>query len=142
MKMKPAVLIVATPGDLQTSLQMLLALLSEVEVLVAAEGSSALQAVEHYAPALVILDFELPGTVGPKVLIDIKSCRPATPCLALVNDEQQLQRAKDAGADRAVIKGYPPAKLLANIEDLLFHGETGHRGEQNSRTETKSNEIS
>ena len=125
VKTKPTILILAMPGDLQTSLQVLLSLLSDVAVLVTAESSSALQAIERYAPALVIMDFALPEEDQPNGVNRIKACWPSTPILVLVNDEQQFQKAQDTGADLVLIKGYPAAKLLATIEDLLSQGGSG-----------------
>ena len=125
VKTKPTILILAMPGDLQTSLQMLLSLLSDVAVLVTAESSSALQAIERYAPALVIMDFALPEEDQPNGANRIKARWPTTPCLVLVNDEQQFQKAQNTGADLVLFKGYPAAKLLATIEDLLSQGDSG-----------------
>jgi DNA-binding NarL/FixJ family response regulator len=121
---KPTILILAMPGDLQTSLQMLLSLLCDVAVLVTAESSSALQAIEKYAPALVIMDFALPGEDLPKIVHLIKANLPTIPCLVLVDDEQQRQRAQNTGADLVLVKGYPAAKLLAAIEGLLSQRES------------------
>ena len=103
VKTKPTILILAMPGDLQTSLQVLLSLLSDVAVLVTAEGSSALQAVESYVPALVIMDFALPGEDQPDGVNRIKARWPTTPCLVLVNDEQQFRKAQDTGADLVLV---------------------------------------
>ena len=139
MKTKTAILILAVPGDLQTSLQMLLSLLSDVAVLVTAESSSALQAIERYAPALVIMDFALPEEDQPNGVNRIKACWPSTPILVLVNDEQQFQKAQDTGADLVLIKGYPAAKLLATIEDLLTQKESDNRIECDSNKNNLAN---
>ena len=120
---KPTILILAMPGDLQTSLQMLLSLLSDVAVLVTAAGYSALQAIEGYAPALVIFDFALNGG-DPQMIVDMIKVRwPTIPCLVLVNDAQQRQRAQNTGADLVLVKGYPAAKLLAAVENLLSQSD-------------------
>ena len=117
--MKPTILILAMPGDLQTSLQMLLSLLSDVAVLVTAESTSALQAIERYAPDLVVMDFALPEEDLPLVVNLIKARWSTIPCLVLVDDEQQGRRAQTTDADLVLVKGYPAAKLLADIEGLL-----------------------
>ncbi len=117
--MKPTILILAMPGDLQTSLQMLLSLLSDVAVLVTAESSSALQAIERYAPELVIMDFALPGENLPMIVKLIKTRWATIPCLVLVDDEQECQNAQCTDVDLVLVKGYPAAKLLAAIESLL-----------------------
>jgi len=139
VKTKPTILILAMPGDLQTSLQILLSLLSDVAVLVTAESTSALQAIERYTPALVIMDFALPEEDQPNGVNRIKARWPTTPCLVLVNDEQQFQKAQDTGADLVLVKGYPAAKLLATIEDLLTQRESGRGIELDSKEENPAN---
>ncbi len=59
----PLILIVAPPGDLQIGLQALLTTHLEVDVLVTAEGSSALRIIERHNPSLVILEYDLPRTM-------------------------------------------------------------------------------
>jgi len=127
MEMKPTILILAMPGDLQTSLQMLLSLLSDVAVLVTAESSSALQAIERNAPALVIMDFALPEEDLPMIVKLIKIRWPTIPCLILVDEEQQCQNAQCPDADLVLVKGYPAAKLLADIEGLLSQRDPGNQ---------------
>jgi len=133
--MKPTILILAMPGDLQTSLQVLLSLLSDVAVLVTAESSSALQAIERYAPVLVIMDFALPGEDLPMIVNFIKTCRPTIPCLVLVDDEQECQNAQCTDADLVLVKGYPAAKLLADIEGLLSQRDPDNQIESTSLEE-------
>jgi DNA-binding NarL/FixJ family response regulator len=119
MTMKQMVLIVAPPGDLQIGLQALLAVLPDVEVLVAAEGPLALEVIERHAPRLVILDDDLPGDAALLSANRIKARWPEIRCLVLVRDEQQRQRVGKTNADLVLIKGYPAAKLIAAIEGLL-----------------------
>jgi two-component system chemotaxis response regulator CheY len=130
MTAKQMVLIVAPPGDLQLGLQALLAVLHDVEVLVAAEGPLALEVIERHAPWLVILDDDLPGGAALLSASRIKARWPDIRCLVLVSDEEQRQRVGETGADLALIKGYPAAKLIAAIEGLLSREEKGgaHEG--------------
>jgi DNA-binding NarL/FixJ family response regulator len=117
--LKKMILIVALPGGLQIGLQALLAVLRDVEVLVAAEGSLALEVVERHAPSLVILDDDLPGDAALLTSNQIKARWPDIRCLVLVDDEQQRQRLEESSADLVLIKGYPAAKLIAAVEGLL-----------------------
>lgn len=119
METKPTILILAIPGNLQTSLQMLLSLLNDVAVLVTGECSSVMQIIEKHIPSLVIMEFDLPGENMPIVAKLIKERWPKIPCLVLVDDEQQRQQAKGTGADLVLVKGYPASKLITAIEELL-----------------------
>jgi DNA-binding NarL/FixJ family response regulator len=119
MTTKQMILIVALPSDLQIGLQALLAVLNDVEVLVAAEGPLAQEVVEKHAPSLVILDGDLPGDSALLAANQIKARWPEVRCLVLVSDEQQRQRVGETSADLVLIKGYPPAKLITAIQGLL-----------------------
>ena len=116
---KKMILIVAPPGGLQIGLQALLAVLHDVDVLVAAEGSLALDVVERHSPSLVILDDDLPGDAALLASNRIKARWPDIRCLVLVDDEQQRQRLEQSSADLLLVKGYPAAKLIAAVEGLL-----------------------
>jgi DNA-binding response OmpR family regulator len=124
---KQMILIVAPPGDLQLGLQALLAVLRNVEVLVATEGPLALEVIEKHAPSLVILDDDLPGDGALLSANQIKASWPEIRCLVLVSDEERRQRVGETNADLVLIKGYPPAKLIAAIQGLLSQEKGGER---------------
>ena len=88
---KPSRLSVSPPGDLQIGLQALLKTHLDLDVLVVGEGSSALKVINHQNPAVVILDHNLPGNTGPKIIRDIKIDWPGIICIVLINDEQGRQ---------------------------------------------------
>jgi DNA-binding NarL/FixJ family response regulator len=125
MAPKQMILIVAPPGNLQLGLQALLAVLRDVEVLVAAEGPLALEVIERHTPSLVILDDDLPGDATPLSANQIKARWPEVRCLVLADDEQQRQRLQETSADLVLIKGHPAAKLKAAIEGLLSCEQRG-----------------
>jgi DNA-binding NarL/FixJ family response regulator len=125
MAPKQMILIVAPPGNLQLGLQALLAVLRDVEVLVAAEGPLALEVIERHTPSLVILDDDLPGDATPLSANQIKARWPEVRCLVLADDEQQRQRLQETSADLVLVKGYPAAKLKAAIEGLLSCEQRG-----------------
>ena len=116
---KRVILIVSPPGDLQIGLQALLTTHLHVDVLVVGEGSSALKVINHQKPAVVILDNNLPGKNGPKIIRDIKTNWPEIICIVLINDEEGRQAFLEMGADFITIKGLPGAKLVSEIERLL-----------------------
>ena len=80
-------------------------------------------------PALVLLDTNLPGedtaTVLQRIRGDAFQGQPR--CLALVDTRRQQRDAMAAGADVALLKGYPTTKLFEVIQTLTVGRET--RGE-------------
>lgn len=113
------ILIVAPPGDLQIGLQALLTAHLEVDVLVTSERSSALKVIETQNPDMVILDHNLPSNTTLMIINQIQSSWPDIRCIVLVNDEEGRQNIQGAGSDLIVIKGFPGANLVAEIEKLL-----------------------
>lgn len=119
MNTKLVILIVSPPGDLQIGLQALLTTHLDVDVLVVGEASSALKVINHQKTAVVILDQNLPGNIAPILVSDIKINWPEIVCAILINDENGRQLFLDSGADLIAIKGFPGAKLVAEIKRLL-----------------------
>jgi DNA-binding NarL/FixJ family response regulator len=112
-------LIIFPPGDLQISLQVLLATRLEVDVLVTGEESSAMKVVERYCPTMVILDHDLPFNIAPTIIQWIKSSWPDIHCVDFVKDEEERQKVMDSEVDLIMIKGIPGRKVVAEIEKLL-----------------------
>jgi DNA-binding NarL/FixJ family response regulator len=120
MMTKSYALIVTGPGSLQNGLLALMTAMPQIEVVGEAEdASSALQMVVEHRPDLVLLDMDLPGTEPWALLRQIKNDWPATRCIALAEDVQHQQDSEAAGADVALVKGFPPAQLIATIKRLL-----------------------
>jgi len=111
---------------LQIGLQALLTIRLDVDVLVTGEGASALKVIERHKPALVILDYDLTRNTASMIIQYIKSSWPDVRCIVLVNDDEGCQKVLDAGADYAVIKGVPGAKLVAIVENLIDHQGGSH----------------
>jgi DNA-binding NarL/FixJ family response regulator len=76
-------------------------------------------------PDVVLLDASLPEDQVWGALREIKHAWSHTRSIVLVEDSQQKQKAQAAGADVALIKGYPATKLIAAIEGLLPQEEEG-----------------
>jgi DNA-binding response OmpR family regulator len=97
-------------------------------VVEAADGVAALEAFEREAPALVILDVNLPRLSGLEVCRQIRAGSPAgegtrtsTPIMMLTvrsAEEDQVQ-ALDLGADDYLTKPFSPRTLLARVRALL-----------------------
>lgn len=124
MKGYTMAVIVAEPGPLRDSLQTLLMALPQIEtVRLVGDAPSAWKAIAEQTPALVLLDTNLPDGDALVLLRKIKAQKHRARCLVLADDRQQQQEATAAGADAALLKGYPAAGLFETIEMLLLGSE-------------------
>ncbi len=114
------VLIVAKPDRLRDSLQFLLKTVPEINIVgLADDSSSALRLVSEHRLALVLLDTNLPGEEMTTVLRRIKADGSRSRCLVLSDTFEQQRRARSAGADVALVKGFSVAELFEVMEKLL-----------------------
>ncbi len=120
IKLGAPVLVAARPGRMRDSLQILLKMVNGINVVGHADdSSSAVRMVSMHRPALLLLDTNLPGEEISTVLKQIKANGSRSRCLVLVDSVQQRRDARTAGADVALIKGFPAAKLFEVIKGLL-----------------------
>ncbi len=106
----------AVSGSLDRALR-----LEGYEVLMAKDGSSALEALALTPPDAVILDLQLPDLDGVEICRRMRAAGDDTPVLMLtardaVNDRVQ---GLDAGADDYLVKPFALAELLARLRALL-----------------------
>ena len=121
-------LIVARPGPLRNSLQALMTTIPQIEILAETTDPSALLRMgAEIQPDVVLLDADLPGEQVWSALREIREEWSQTRSIVLVEDSQQQEKAQAAGADIALIKGYPAARLIAAIGRLLS-GESAELG--------------
>ena len=127
MTMRPTLALIATrPGPLLDSLVALMTTMDQVNaVLIAEDGASALRMMAQHRPALVVIETDLPTEEGHVPLQEIKTRWPQTRCIGLVEDIEQQQETKSAGADVVLIVGFPPARFIAAVEELLSPEERG-----------------
>ena len=119
-------LIVASPGPLRNSLQALMTTMPQIEILAETSDPSALLRMgAEMQPHVVLMDADLPEEQVCYALGQIKAEWSQTRSIVLVEDSQQQQLVQAAGADVALLKGYPAAKLIATIEELLSREEKG-----------------
>lgn len=113
-------LIVAKPGPLRNSLQALMTTMPQIEILAETSDPSALLRMGAEMQAdVVLLDASLPEEQLWAAVRQIKEKWTQTRSIVLVENSQQQERAQAAGADVALLKGYPAARLVAAIEGLL-----------------------
>ena len=89
-------------------------------------------------PELVLVDAELFDEDAWIAVTKIKAEYPHTHCVVLSENELQRQSAQDAGADLVLPKGYPAAKLVALIEDLLSQRGKNSQAEPDSKDDKKA----
>ncbi|HEX3221420.1 MAG TPA: response regulator transcription factor [Nocardioides sp.] len=86
------------------------------EVLIAADGRSALQALREDRPDMVVLDLGLPDLSGVEVLRQLRtwSTTPVVVLSARAESDEKVQ-ALDLGADDYVTKPFGMEELLARV---------------------------
>ena len=117
------VLVVEDDAVLRTTLA--IALRAEGhEVLVAADGRTALEALREDGPDLVVLDLGLPDVSGMDVLTSLRVwSRLPVIVLSARTDSQDKVGALDAGADDYVTKPFGVDELHARIRSAARRGD-------------------
>lgn len=87
----------------------------------AADGQEALDAIEHNAYDVVVLDLMMPRVDGFDVLSDVRGRDGWLPVVMLtaMGDEEDRILGLDMGADDYVIKPFSPKELVARVKAVL-----------------------
>jgi DNA-binding NarL/FixJ family response regulator len=129
-------LVVAKPGHLWNGLQSLLRTLPQIEIIAETQKPTVLLKIgTEMHPELVLLDASLFDEDAWTAVTKIKAEWPHIHFVVLVDDDLQRQIAQVAGADLVLPKGFPAAKLVALIEDLLSQREKDSQIEPDSQDE-------
>jgi len=133
-------LVIAKPGHLWNSLQSLLRTVPQIEIIAEAQDPTVLLKMgKEIHPELVLLDASIFDETTWTAITKIKAEWPQTKFVVLTENEPQRQSAEEAGADLVLPKGFPAAKLVALIEDLLSQREKDRQIESDSHDKTQAN---
>ena len=93
------------------------------EAMLAEDGEAGLAMLAARTPALILLDYAMPGLTGPEVARRIRA-RPATASTPIIlltasADEGHIEEAFAAGADDYIVKPFDRRIMLARIEAML-----------------------
>jgi len=112
------ILIVEDHPTMREALRLVL-VSEELEILEAADGTTALALARSSPPDLVLLDLHIPGTPGEEVLAALKA-DPATAearvIVVTATGEEGRARAMAVGADAYFTKPFSPTALLRAVE--------------------------
>ena len=118
------ILVVEDDDDIRTGLARALTQ-QGVTVAAVARGGDALGRLTEFSPDAVILDLGLPDLDGADVLAMIRTLGDVPVLVATArDDESEIVRLLDAGADDYVIKPYSSAQVLARVRAVLRRGST------------------
>ena len=122
------ILVVEDSRPMQRTLQRLLEA-DSLQVALAADGPSGLDAFRKQQPDAVILDLKLPGLSGKELCREFKAIASSVPIVVLsanaeVDDKVLLL---ELGADDYVTKPFSPKELLARVRRAMRRGSTAGR---------------
>lgn len=120
MGKRHSALIVANPGHLRESIEVLLKSNFQFKYIFQTEDSeTALHVAKNYHPDLAVIDFNLSQDEALNSLQGFKEDGSNIPCLVLVDTEVEKFMAESGGAEIALIKGAPATTFLASLEELM-----------------------
>ena len=95
------------------------------EIIVAEDGTQALELFSKYSPDLVLLDLMLPGIPGTEVCRTIR-LSSQTPIIMLTAKDSEIDKVVglELGADDYVTKPYSSRELLARVRAVLRRNHT------------------
>ena len=114
-------LVVGPPGTDTTALLALLSTAKNiVSMLTACDAEEAVERIAAGWCHLVVIDIERDEERGLALIRRIREGDASVRTLLLVSSVHSQTEAQLAGADVALIKGYPANDLIATVERLLF----------------------
>ena len=98
----------------------------EFDVILAYDGQAALEQWREKAPDIIVLDLNLPKVDGFTVCRQIRA-EDDTPIIMLTvrNEEDDIVRGLEFGADDYVLKPFSPRQLVARMQSVLRRAGKG-----------------
>lgn len=89
-----------------------------------ADGRAALEAVERFKPALIVLDIMLPELDGLEVCRRLRAAQDTTPILMCTARDEDVDKivGLELGADDYLSKPFNPRELAARVKAILRRG--------------------
>lgn len=113
-------LIIYGPGSLREGLIALLTAIPQIkEIVTASNIQEAERVIQKQSPALAFLITPSSEKNLQVSVQKIKSTSPETKCIALIDDEEQIDGLLKAGVDCVKPKGFPANELFLTIQKLL-----------------------
>lgn len=129
------ILLVEDDDDIRVGLSRALTNLGD-QVAAVASGADAIGRLVEFSPDAVILDLGLPDLDGADVLAMVRAVSSVPVLVATArDDEREVIRLLNAGADDYIIKPYSAAQVQARIRAVLRRGNVSEE-EADSRTIT------
>ena len=129
------ILLVEDDDDIRVGLSRALTNLGD-QVAAVASGADAIGRLVEFSPDAVILDLGLPDLDGADVLAMVRAVSSVPVLVATArDDEREVIRLLNAGADDYIIKPYSAAQVQARIRAVLKRGNVSE-DEADSRTIT------
>lgn len=129
------ILLVEDDDDIRVGLSRALTNLGD-QVAAVASGADAIGRLVEFSPDAVILDLGLPDLDGADVLAMVRAVSSVPVLVATArDDEREVIRLLNAGADDYIIKPYSAAQVQARIRAVLRRGNVSE-DEADSRTIT------
>lgn len=124
------ILLVEDDDDIRVALGRALTQLGE-NVAAVAGGAEAIGRLKDFQPDAVILDLGLPDLDGADVLAMIRAISSVPVLVATArDDEREIVRLLNAGADDYIIKPYSAAQVQARIRAVMRRGSAADDEEQ------------
>jgi DNA-binding response OmpR family regulator len=131
LQVRPRVLVVDDEPGVRRALQR--GLTAEgMDIVVAADGPSALQVARTGSFDAILLDIMLPGLSGYRVLQALRSEGVRTPVLLVSAKDGEIDQADglDLGADGYLVKPFSFVVLVAQVRALLRRGSVEGSGQR------------
>ena len=125
----PRLLLVEDDADIRTALTRALSTRGH-GVQTAPTGMAGLQAAMDSQPDLVVLDLGLPDLDGCTLLRMLRAVSEVPVIVATArDDENEIIRALDAGADDYVVKPFSPREIVSRVRAVFRRRAPEHSGE-------------